>query len=278
MVDVHVHVFPAKVVAHRERFLKGEPAFEAIYADPDSRLVTAEQLVAAMDEQGVRTSVVMGFPWQQQANLDRHNQTILEAQQRHPGRIIGLGLVNPARGDAAVQAKALLDAGLAGLGELAWYARDIDQEVRRQLGPLATVCAEAGKPLLLHTNESVGHVYPGKAPMTLGALYQLLKNHPRTTWILAHWGGGLFFYALMKKEVDEVFQNVYFDTAASPFLYRPLIYAEACRIVGPDKVLFGSDYPLIEPGRYFREISDAGLTDAQAELILGRNARTIFRV
>jgi len=226
----------------------------------------------------VATSVVMGFPWKKQGNLDRHNQAILDAQQRHPGRILGLGLVDPARDDAPAQAKALLDAGLVGLGELAWYDRDLDEEVRRQLAPLAEVCAEAGKPLLLHTNEAVGHVYPGKAPMTLGALYRLIKTHPRTTWILAHWGGGLFFYGVMKKEVKKVFQNVYFDTAASPFLYRPAVYDLACRIVGPDKVLFGSDFPLIEPQRYFREINEAGLTETQAELILGRNARTIFRV
>ncbi len=278
IIDVHVHVFPAAIVARRERFFDNEPAFAAVYGRPDSRLVTPEQLVTAMDDQGVAASVVMGFPWQQQANLDRHNQAILEAQERHPGRIIGLGLVNPAQGDAAQQARDLLAAGLAGLGEVAFYDRDLDQEVRRQLAPLAEVCAEAGKPLLLHTNESVGHEYPGKAPMTLAALYQLIKTHPQTTWILAHWGGGLFFYGLMKKEVSAVFQNVYFDTAASPFLYVPAIYDLACRIVGPEKILFGSDYPLIPPDRYFRELEAAGLTEPQRALILGQNARTIFRV
>jgi predicted TIM-barrel fold metal-dependent hydrolase len=278
IVDAHVHVFPDEVVAHRERFLDGEPIFEAIYADPASRLVTAGQLVTAMDAHGVAASVALGFPWKKQANMDRHNQAILQAQQRYPERIIGLGMVDPAQSDAPARARDLLESGLGGLGELAWYDRDLDDEVRGQLAPLATVCAELGKPLLLHTNEAVGHKYAGKAPMTLGALYELLKQNPRTTWVLAHWGGGLFFYALMKKEVAEVFRNVYFDTAASPFLYQPQVYAEACRIVGPEKILFGTDYPLIAPDRYYRELEAAGLSQDEKGLILGRNARTIFRV
>jgi predicted TIM-barrel fold metal-dependent hydrolase len=278
IVDAHVHVFPDEVALHRERFFDGEPIFEAIYADPASRLVTADRLVTAMDDHGVAVSVALGFPWKKQANMDRHNQAILEAQRRYPERIIGLGMVDPALTDAPARARDLLEAGLGGLGELAWYDQDLDAEVRGQLAPLATVCAEAGKPLLLHTNEAVGHKYPGKAPMTLGALYELLKQNPRTIWILAHWGGGLFFYALMKKEVAEVFRNVYFDTAASPFLYQPQVYAEACRIVGPEKILFGTDYPLIAPDRYYRELEAAGLSQDEKSLILGRNARTIFRV
>jgi uncharacterized protein len=278
IVDAHVHIFPDEVALDRERFFAGEPVFESIYADPGARLITARELVAAMDESGLAASVVVGFPWTKQANLDRHNQAIIEAQQNHPGRIVGLGLVDPAGSDAAQRARDLLSDGLAGLGEVAFYDRDLDDEVRRWLAPLAEVCAEAGKPLLLHTNESVGHTYPGKAPMTLASLYELVKTHPKTTWVLAHWGGGLFFYSLMKKEVSAVLQNVHFDTAASPFLYVPAIYDLACRIVGPEKILFGSDYPLIPPDRYFREIEAAGLSRAQQSLILGKNARTLFRV
>jgi predicted TIM-barrel fold metal-dependent hydrolase len=278
IIDAHVHIFPDEVVLDRERFFEGEPIFEAIYADPAARLITADQLVAAMDQKGLAASVVVGFPWKTQANLDRHNQAIINAQQKHPGRIVGLGLVDPFRKDAGDRAGELLAAGLAGLGEVAFYDRDLDDEVRRLLSPLAEACAEAGKPLLLHTNESVGHKYPGKAPMTLAALYELIKAHPATTWVLAHWGGGLFFYGLMKKEVPAVLRNVYFDTAASPFLYVPAIYDLACRIVGPEKIVFGSDYPLIGPDRYFREIEAAGLTETQRALILGSNARTLFRV
>ena len=39
----------------------------------------------------------------------------------------------------------------------------------------------------------------------------------------------------MKKEGPEVLRRVYFDTAASPYLYRPQIYRLAAEMVGPEK-------------------------------------------
>jgi predicted TIM-barrel fold metal-dependent hydrolase len=70
--------------------------------------------------------------------------------------------------------------------------------------------------------------------------------------------------------------DVYFDTAASPFLYRPEIYAAAARIVGPERILFGSDYPLIKPERYFKEIEASGLGPDQVRMVEGINAARVF--
>jgi hypothetical protein len=93
--------------------------------------------------------------------------------------------------------------------------------------------------------------------------------------ILAHWGGGFFFYELMP-EVARAAQRVYYDTAASPFLYRPLIYRIALKIVGPKRILFGSDYPLLPPGRYFDELEEIRLAGRDQALIKGRNAQRIL--
>jgi predicted TIM-barrel fold metal-dependent hydrolase len=96
--------------------------------------------------------------------------------------------------------------------------------------------------------------------------------------ILAHWGGGIFWYNLMKREVSETLANVWFDTAASPFLYRPDIYRLAMELAGEDKVLFGTDYPLIAPKRYFDEIAQAGLTAEQKNKVCGLNTAALFRL
>ncbi len=82
---------------------------------------------------------------------------------------------------------------------------------------LSALCRESGKVLLAHANEPVGHQYPGKAPFGIELYYAMAKAAAGTKLILAHWGGGLFFFNLLKKEVPEVLENVYFDTAASPF-------------------------------------------------------------
>ena len=131
-------------------------------------------------------------------------------------------------------------------------------------------------PILIHTNEPVGHDYPGKTPNTLKQIYDLIKRFPNNTIVLAHWGGGIFFYNLLKKDVKDSFKNVYFDTAASPFLYDVNIYKYAKEIVGLKKILFGSDYPLLPPARYFDEMKETELTDDEIKKISGLNAAKLL--
>jgi hypothetical protein len=122
----------------------------------------------------------------------------------------------------------------------------------------------------------VGHIYPGKSPNTLRQIYSLPQRFPENRLVLAHWGGGLFFYALLKKEVRETLRNVYFDTAASPFLYDPSVWEMAARIVGIDKILFGTDYPLLKPARYFGEIDASALSQEDRARIKGDNAAALL--
>jgi hypothetical protein len=129
---------------------------------------------------------------------------------------------------------------------------------------------------MIHANEPVGHMYHGKTPMTLAQIYRLIKRFPDTKIVLAHWGGGLFFYCLMKRDVKETLANVFFDTAASPYLYDPEIYQIAARLIGIDKILLGSDYPLLPPTRYVDEMSETGLTKLQIDKICGGNAKALL--
>ena len=66
--------------------------------------------------------------------------------------------------------------------------------------------------------------------------------------VAAHWGGGFPFYELMP-EVQTAAANVWYDSAASLYLYRPEIFPTVARIAGPRKILWGSDYPLIAQAR-----------------------------
>jgi predicted TIM-barrel fold metal-dependent hydrolase len=104
----------------------------------------------------------------------------------------------------------------------------------------------------------------------------MVNRFPLNKIVLAHWGGGIFFFKLLKKEVKEKLKNVYFDTAASPFLYDPEVYQIALKLAGPDKILFGSDYPLLPPARYFDEINKAELTDDEIKKICGLNAAKLL--
>ncbi|UCE54654.1 MAG: amidohydrolase [Desulfobacterales bacterium] len=278
IVDFHTHLFPKAIRENREAYFLAEPAFRHLYESTKSKLVGAKELLNAMDENQVDKSVVFGFPWINSDIIKKHNDYIIEVVEKYSDRLIGLGCLNPASRDAAAEALRCLDAKLCGIGELAFYQSGFDKTALDQLAPIMNMCHERDLPVLIHTNEPVGHTYPGKTPITLNQIYQLIKKFPENKIVLAHWGGGLFFFNLIKREVKESLKNVFFDTAASPFLYDPEIYSVAIKLIGLEKILFGSDYPLLPPKRYFKEMAETGLSDNQITNICGLNAARLLGV
>lgn len=278
IIDFHTHIFPKPVRLDRYRFFAGEPEFRLLYENPKSKIVGAGALIESMDRQRIDQSVVFGFPWNNPTTLRQHNDYILQAVQRYPDRLIGFCCLNPTREGAAAEAERCIDAGMAGIGELAFYGSDLGPDLLDHLDPLMQFCRAKGIPTLLHTNEPIGFEYPGKSPMTLGQIYRLGARYPENTLIFAHWGGGLFFYNLLKKEVKDNLRNVYFDTAASPFLYDQSIYRFAVSIIGREKILFGSDFPLLDPNRYLLEMEAAGLSEQDIRSISGLNAAKILNL
>lgn len=279
IIDFHTHVFPPFFKeSSRPELFSDERAFEALYCSPQSKLIGVQALLRNMDEEGVTRSVIFGFPWEKADHYRRHNDYIIESVDRHPDRLIGYCAFSPLSPEGPREAERCLGQGLSGVGELAVYDAGLSSRVSAALKDVMAECSRFEVPLLLHTNEPVGHHYPGKAPMTLRQIYLFLKAYPSNRIILAHWGGGLFFYALMKKEVRDVLQNVWFDTAASPYLYTPDIYRIAGEIIGFEKILFGSDYPLIRPQRYFKEMQSAGLSAQAIARIQGLNAARMLRL
>lgn len=275
-IDVHTHIFPQEVVQERELFFAGEPAFKSLYGSPKARLVTAEALLQAMDKAAIDCSITFGFPWRSPELAERHNDCVLEAASKYSSRLVPMGCVNPLADKSAEEAGRVMRAGARGLGELAIYdACDAGAALDRYKD-LIDCCRSHNGILLVHANEPVGHSYPGKSALGLDFYYALARLAEGTPLILAHWGGGLCFFELLKKETSEVLANVYYDTAASPFLYRPSIYAYMAAIVGIEKILFGSDYPLLASARYFEEMASSGLAGEQIDAIGGGNAARLF--
>ncbi len=278
IIDFHTHIFPKAIRQNRETYFPLEPAFKLLYDSSTSKLVGAKEIVAAMDKQGVDRSVVFGFPWKDSATFKMQNDYVIEAVNRYPERLVGLCCFDPFNKEAVPEARRCLESGLSGIGEIAFYQSGIDDTVLDMLMPFMEICLDKDLMFLMHTNEPVGHLYPGKTPNTLKQIYSLVTRFPENKIVLAHWGGGIFFFNLLKKDVKERLKNVYFDTAASPFLYDPAIYKYAVQIAGVDKILFGSDFPLLTPERYFKEFEDAGLTRVQIDAISGRNAATLLKL
>ncbi|HYA41197.1 MAG TPA: amidohydrolase family protein [Syntrophobacteraceae bacterium] len=279
IIDVHTHIFPPDIIGGRDLFMRDEPEFQLLYGAPGSKMASAETLIQAMDENGVDISVVFGFPWRSAEVLARHNAYVLDAAAKFPDRLLPLACLNLFSPLCAGKAETYRKDGAHGFGELAVYAAAGNMDrVLDNFKQIAGLCRRENLVLLVHANEPVGHQYPGKAPFGLDLYYDMAKVAAGATLIFAHWGGGLFFFELLKKEAPGLFADIYYDTAASPFIYRTDIYRVATRLAGAHRVLFGSDYPLISPKRYFAEISRSGLPDPDMKSILGENAARIFSV
>jgi hypothetical protein len=161
-------------------------------------------------------------------------------------------------------------AGARGMGELR-----LDEFDLKEVEEMGIAMQERNLILLLHSSEPVGHSYLGKQGTALKDLYRLIQKLPELTIVCAHFGGGLPFYGLMP-EVLSTLTNTFFDCAASPYLYHPKVFQVTMDIVGEDKILFGSDYPLLLPRRYFSQIRSLNLSPDVQDKILGGNAEAIL--
>lgn len=278
IIDFHTHVFPPRVKQKRSQYIDRDPCFALLYAKKEAKIATAEELIESMDRAGIEVSVIVNFGWITHELCVETNDYILESIARYPKRLIGFGTVQPQSLDAAItEIERCAQGGAKGIGEMRPDMQLLDLEDEAIISPFMETIKKHRLILLTHASEPVGHDYPGKGIITPDVLYPFLTRHSEVTIVCAHWGGGLPFYALMP-EVKKALPNVYFDTAASPFLYEPRIYTLVSELFGADRILFGSDYPLLPQTRLLQEINSASITEEEKNLITGENARKLLEM
>jgi len=278
IVDFHTHVFPPQIKKDRQKYVELDPCFAILYSDPKARIATTDELIASMDEADIDISVITNIGWTTHELCLETNDYIMESVARYPERLIGFGTVQPQSPEGAVaEVERCAKAGLKGVGEMRPDIQLLDLTDELMMAPFVEALIRHKLILLTHASEPVGHGYPGKGNITPEVLYPFIINFPELTIVCAHWGGGLPFYALMP-EVKKAMANVFFDTAASPLLYTPEIYNQVIQLVGADKILFGSDYPLLAPARLIKEIKALNLPKETENLILSENARRLLGI
>ncbi|MGK0310204.1 MAG: putative TIM-barrel fold metal-dependent hydrolase [Lentimonas sp.] len=249
-IDCHTHCYPKELHADPTAWAKiHNELYWASLVEPVGRpsiqgWATVDEMLEAMDAAGVDKAVLLGWYWENEATCRWHNEFIAEWVATAPKRFIGFAAIHPGGKKANVieQCNYAQSLGLRGIGELHPGVQQFDASSEGWQA-LANWCVENDWPVNMHATEVVGRDLPSIVPTPLSDFVNMARANPELKIILAHWGGGLAFFEL-NPFLRKVLQNVYYDTAASPLLYDIAIFRQMIDIVGAEKILFGSDYPL----------------------------------
>ena len=72
------------------------------------------------------------------------------------------------------------------------------------------------------------------------------------------------------------FPNFYVDTSAYVVRRLPPAFVQWMKGIGKDRVMFGTNWPMLAPQKCLEGLSELGLTDAQSAAFLHGNARRVF--
>lgn len=265
VIDAHVHLYPPEVGADPEGWARDrdEKHWAVLCTrrrrdgSPVQLFPRVDELLRDMDRAGVDRSVLLGWYWEHGATCRAQNRFYAECVRTHPDRLSAFGVVHPADGAAALdEIRRFKDEGLIGLGELSPHSQRIVLSEPSWLAVLQ-LAGELGLPVNLHVTDPAAPAHPGRIETDHADFLGFATRFPQTTLILAHWGGGLAF-----KPECRALTNLYFDTAASPLLYKADVWRRGVEAVGADRLLFGSDNPL---RLYPKVIEGVGLAELVAE-------------
>lgn len=241
--DAHCHFFSTPFFAA----LGGDAALAKLgWEAPGSAEQLSDRWVTEFDRAGVSRAALI-------ASAPGDAGSVGAAVRRHPSRFVGFFMVDPTQAEAAVVAAEAIDAdGLRAMCLFpAMHRYSIqDERVRRifdvaKTRPGTAVFVHCGV-LSVGVRKKLG--LPSPFDIRFGNpldLHAIAIAYPTVPVIVPHFGAGLFREALM---LADLCANVVFDTSSSnawmkyqPGLTLPAVFKQALAVVGPDRLVFGSD-------------------------------------
>jgi predicted TIM-barrel fold metal-dependent hydrolase len=206
------------------------------------------------------------------------NEEIAAAARANDDVLIPFASVDPHRPDAVDEAKRLIrDHGVRGFklhpNIQAFFPND------ESVYPLYDVIQDARLPVIFHTGHSgIGAGLPGGGGIRLKysnpiQVDDVAVDFPDLKIVLAHpsfpWQDEAISVALHK-------QQVYIDLSGWSPKYFPSQLVQYANTLLRDRVLFGSDYPMITPDRWLADFERAGFKEEVRPLILKENAARLL--
>jgi len=276
IIDTHVHIYPPEIIASWEDVAEKEDYFASLARGRVHKWADAADVLAAMDEDGVGESWIMGFGFKDLGLCRVCNDYALEAASSSGGRLKALAVVPPVARGACAEIERCASLGAIGVGEIFPDGQDFDITDADETWRFAGACHEAGLFAMIHVAEPVGRDYPGKGQAGPREAYLLASNHPELRIAAAHWGGGLFLYE-STREGRLALCNVRYDTAASPFVYGREIFDVCSMPWLRGKIMYGSDFPLLRYPRFARMIDETPIGEDAKNSLLYRAADSFLR-
>ena len=271
IVDSHTHILPLEITKNIPKYSKNDSTLNELF-NPRTKTSTAEALIDSMDELGIEISVVMGMGWTDHSLNQYVNDYLLESATKYPERLIPVtGIIASGESKGVYEAERCVQKGAKGIGEIHTTNQGIDLGEYSLMKPFMQLVDSKNLPVVIHCSEPVGHKYSGKGITYPDTVEKFVSNFPESEIVLAHWGGGLPFYLLMP-EIMQASSNLFFDTATSVFLYDSRVFSVGVEAAGADKILFGSDYPLVSQDRIMKDLRKNETNSDIESLILYKNA------
>jgi predicted TIM-barrel fold metal-dependent hydrolase len=276
-IDVHVHV-EADGTGHQSLDDELLAASATYFKTAEDRAPTVEQIAAYYRQRQLAAVVFTVDAGTQTGHPALSSEEIADRAAAHPDVLIPFGSVDPLAGDQAVQhAARLITRGVRGFKfhpSLQGFSPD-----DRRWYPLYDVIAAAGLPAVFHTGQTgIGAGLPGGRGIKLRLSNPMLlddvaADFPGLTIILAHpsvpWQDEAISIATHKA-------NVHIDLSGWSPTYFPPQLVRAANSFLQDKVLFGTDYPLLTPDRWLRDFAQLGIKPEIRPKILKDNAARLL--
>ena len=278
-IDIVCNLFTPEAVSTGLTGL--DDAFKAQVRMPEAMRpgVSIDQYIAKMDKAGIERSLLIaircGDP-NVRGSFDIPYRMVAEICARHPDRFSGLAGIDPTRGVRGLKEldKAVNDYGFVGAHWYPhWFSMPPDAP---QIYPYYARCAELDVPLMLQVGHNLVYSKERRLPSVAKPILldQVAIDFPELVLIGIHIG---------VPWTDEMISmcwkhdNIYTAGDAYAPKHWPPAFIHYAKTYGRHKVLFGTDWPVIDPERAVREIGDLGFSPEALPMMMRDNALRIFK-
>jgi predicted TIM-barrel fold metal-dependent hydrolase len=277
-IDMHVHLTTPGFFRTLGPFIdKVKAYFRAEFGE-----IAIEQALREYGEAGVGRLVLLPIDASRLTGMPGDtNDQMAELQRVDPERVIAFATVDPLAGRRAVMEleRAVKDLGLKGLKLHPQLQRFRPDDER--CFEVYQAAEDLGIPALFHTGTSgIGAGMEGGGGIRLDhgrPIYidNVAAEFPRLKLIMAHFGWPWYEEALA---IAQQKANVYIELSGwSPRYIPQVVWRYADNLI-QDKVLFGSDYPMIRPARWLADFEKVELKPETREKILWANAERVLGI